>query len=374
MTTPWFPEDVRQRVADTAQAHRDSLALDLEVLASAALPSLCSGDQRAQLAARLIDLFVRTLKNGLGTDNRMLADVTRAAETGLTLHDVFTLVRLAERCLESETAPDSQIGATSEHWPAVTESLRKASFDLLAEYCGRAGVRAATVEPTAALVSREMFEVALEKELQRAVRHHHPVSLILFDVDGIAEINDVHGRGVGDLVFERVGVFVRQFFRQVDWVGRYDSASVAVLLPETGGRHAAQLAEGARQAVHERLVFPDRDDHPVAVTVSGSIVSITVGRQFADPVAPFDARVVMAEAESAIRRARACGGNIIERVELARPSLSVTEAAGYLQCAPKTVRKLIATGMLPAIEAGGHMRVDRLALEAYGKRTGKRQR
>jgi excisionase family DNA binding protein len=121
-------------------------------------------------------------------------------------------------------------------------------------------------------------------------------------------------------------------------------------------------------------VFPDREDQPVRITVSGCIVTVTVGRQVEDSVPGLDGARVLEEAQLALRRAKARGGNTIETTELARPSLSVSEAASFLQCGTRKVRALISAGTLPSVEADGHARVDRLALEAYRKRTRNRAR
>ena len=58
----------------------------------------------------------------------------------------------------------------------------------------------------------------------------YAVSLILFDVDRLSEINQQHGYGVGDKVLERLGILIRQYFRQHDWVARHSEDSIAVLL------------------------------------------------------------------------------------------------------------------------------------------------
>ena len=46
----------------------------------------------------------------------------------------------------------------------------------------------------------------------------------------------------------------------------------------------------------------------------------------------------------------------------------LAEAAARLHCSPATVYKLIAGGTLPAVETAGQTRLDRVAVEAYGKR------
>ena len=67
-------------------------------------------------------------------------------------------------------------------------------------------------------------------KLERSGRFGSAVSLILFDVDRLSAINQEHGYGVGDKILERLGILIRQYFRQLDWVARHSEDSFAVLL------------------------------------------------------------------------------------------------------------------------------------------------
>ena len=87
--------------------------------------------------------------------------------------------------------------------------------------------------------------------------------MILFDVDHLSSINKEHGYGVGDEILERLGILIRKYFRQHDWVARHSEDSMAVLLTRTDAEHASELAERVRRTVEERLGFADhRTDQP----------------------------------------------------------------------------------------------------------------
>src|SRR6185295_11296699 len=101
-------------------------------------------------------------------------------------------------------------------------------------------------------------------------------SLILFDVDKLSSINKDHGYGVGDKILERLGILIRTYFRQHDWVARHSEDSIAVLLTRTDAANAAELAEKTRSTVEERLGFTDLSDRPVTVTISGAVVNVQV--------------------------------------------------------------------------------------------------
>jgi len=164
------------------------------------------------------------------------------------------------------------IGATSEPWPLAAQLVRRASFDLLAGYTERSQLEpshTAITDKLTTLYTRPMFDAVLAKELERAARFNVPLSLILFDVDRLSSINKQHGYGVGDKVLERLGILMRQYFRQHDWVARYAEDAIAVLLTRTEGEHASELAERVRATVEERLGFTDHlSERAVPVTVS----------------------------------------------------------------------------------------------------------
>jgi diguanylate cyclase (GGDEF)-like protein len=156
-----------------------------------------------------------------------------------------------------------------------------------------------------------MFEAVMAKEVERAGRYGYPVSVILFDVDHLSSINKEHGYGVGDRILERLGILVRKYFRQHDWVARHSEDSMVVLLTRTDAEHATELAERVRSTVEERLGFTDhRNDQAVAVTVSASVINVQVA--LGDIIDP---ERLMADAETALDRAKQHGRNRVERID-----------------------------------------------------------
>lgn len=169
--------------------------------------------------------------------------------------------------------------------------------------------RPALRDPVTTLLNDQVFDLALEQEVQRALRHHHGLSMILFDVDDLAEVNRAHGFGAGDRLLERLGILARGFFRTHDWVARYGADSIAVLLPETTVDQAYALAAQLRETVHQRLVLLEhKTDEETSVTVSAAAVGVDL------VVEEIDARAIMSEAQAAVRRAHENGGNRVERV------------------------------------------------------------
>jgi diguanylate cyclase (GGDEF)-like protein len=266
-----------------------------------------------QLLVQLLALGVREGK--VDARGGFVADLHRVAlERSLPVERLFTFVYLLERTVLDELALSDKIGATSEPWPLAAQLVRRASFDLLAGYTERSQLdpsHTAITDKLTTLFTRPLFEAVLAKELERAARFNVPVSLILFDVDRLSSINKQHGYGVGDKVLERLGILMRTYFRQHDWVARYSEDSMAVLLTRTDGGHAAELAERVRATVEERLGFTDhRSERPVPVTVSAAVINIQIA--LGDAI---DTERLMADAEMAVERAKKQGRNRVERVD-----------------------------------------------------------
>lgn len=109
--------------------------------------------------------------------------------------------------------------------------------------------RRATVDPLTGVASRQAVMARLAAELDRAGRYHHPLSVIIVDLDHFKRLNDAHGHMAGDLVLRHVGRLLGSSVRSVDMAGRYGGEEFLIVLPETDVDAAAALAEKLRLAV-----------------------------------------------------------------------------------------------------------------------------
>ena len=87
----------------------------------------------------------------------------------------------------------------------------------------------------------------VDAELRRARRSHAPVSLIMFDVDRLKDVNDRHGHLCGDAVLAVIGKRMREVLRGSDLKCRFSGEQFLVLLPETPLPGAKRVAETLRR-------------------------------------------------------------------------------------------------------------------------------
>ena len=268
-----------------------------------------------RVGSLLVRLLIHAVRDGrIDARGGLVSDLHHVMlERSVPVERLFTFEYLTERAALDELALEGSIGATSEHWPLAAQLVRRASFDVLASYTERVQLEAGgatTTDRLTTLLSRGVLEVVLAREVERAERFGCTLSLILFDVDHLAEINKTYGYGVGDRILERLGILIRGFFRQHDWVARHVEDSMAVLLTGPDAAHANALAERVRSTVEERLALVDHPtDRPVRVTLSAAVLNLDIN--VGDAI---DAERLMSDAEAAVDRAKAAGGNRVDIV------------------------------------------------------------
>ena len=311
-----LPDDLRQQIATILVEQADIITADTVAI----FPYSGSGELDAENSQRIGQLLTQLLavaiRDGrLDTRSAAVGDLYRLiADRLLSVERLFTFAYLTERTALDELALSETIGATSEPWPTVGQLVRRGSFDVLAAYTDRAllePVGTSMTDRLTTLYSRFLFDAVLAKEVDKAGRFGHGVSIIMFDVDRLSAINEDFGYGVGDKVLERLGILMRTYFRQHDWVARFSEDTIIVLLAQTDPERAIELAEHVRHTVEERLWFTDhRTDRQVAVTVSAAVVNVPVS--VGDVLDP---EKLLAIGEATIEIAKRNGRNRIETVD-----------------------------------------------------------
>jgi diguanylate cyclase (GGDEF)-like protein len=311
----WIQDDLRQRISAAMLERADAISGDAVAMFPYCGVETLDSAYCGRLGHFLTLLLAFAVRDGR-VDSRggLVADMHRIVlERVVPMDRLFSFVYFTERTTLDELALNDSFGTTSEPWPVVGQIVRRASFDLLGAYTGRAQLEssdAAILDKLTTLYTRPMLDAVLAKELERAGRFGDTVSLILFDVDRLSAINQEHGYGVGDRILERLGILIRQYFRQHDWVARHSEDSIAVLLTRTDAEDVTELAERVRATVEDRLGFTDhRNDQVVSVTLSAAVINLRVA--IGDVIDP---ERLLADAEQAVNRAKQQGRNRVERV------------------------------------------------------------
>ncbi|MEK7390398.1 MAG: GGDEF domain-containing protein [Elusimicrobiota bacterium] len=89
----------------------------------------------------------------------------------------------------------------------------------------------------------------LELEIQRALTHKTPLSLMIIDIDDFKSINDSHGHLFGDRVIKETAETLAANVRSEDILGRYGGDEFVVLMPGADAATASHIAGRSRSAI-----------------------------------------------------------------------------------------------------------------------------
>jgi diguanylate cyclase (GGDEF)-like protein len=135
---------------------------------------------------------------------------------------------------------------------ATNRAHREREEELIAE---QIAVMASTDGLTGCAVHRVFLE-RFEVEVARSIRHLHPLSLMMIDVDRFKSVNDSYGHLVGDEVLAGIGEVLRTHARTFDLVGRLGGDEFGVLMPDTEPSSAVALAKRIREELPMTLEVP----------------------------------------------------------------------------------------------------------------------
>ncbi|MHB0975771.1 MAG: GGDEF domain-containing protein [Candidatus Aquicultorales bacterium] len=149
------------------------------------------------------------------------------------------------------------------------------------------------------LFNHRYMREKLEQELGRAVRHEHPVALVLFDVDNFKAYNDTYGHLKGDLALGKIASVLRSCSRSSDIVARYGGEEFAIIAPETDIRGAMAVAERARLDVEQAFIAEPLGS---SITLSAGVAACPVNARTSDEL--------ISQADQALYKAKSQGKNL----------------------------------------------------------------
>ena len=157
----------------------------------------------------------------------------------------------------------------------------------------------ASTDPLTGLANRSTFDQRLAALSSYFDRYARPFSVIALDVDFFKKFNDTWGHEAGDRVLQHVAELLRATVRDVDLPARLGGEEFVVLLPETGLRQAAEVAERIRRMLEVRSV--NWNGTPLRVTASLGVSAV--------PECTTTPAEALAQADAALYRAKDGGRN-----------------------------------------------------------------
>ena len=119
---------------------------------------------------------------------------------------------------------------------------------------------------TACANRRYVLEI-LDVELQRSLRFGFACTIAMLDIDHFKAVNDQYGHATGDAVLRHFVGTVTAALRVTDTLGRVGGEEFLLLMPQTEGAGALELAERIRQAVERQTVATESGEWPLTVSI-----------------------------------------------------------------------------------------------------------
>jgi len=160
--------------------------------------------------------------------------------------------------------------------------------------------RLATTDALTGAGNRRHFLAVVGTELERALRHDRPLSVLMLDIDHFKSINDGYGHAIGD---EALQSFVRTCtctLREHDMLGRLGGEEFAILLPETTLAGAVEVAERLRQLVEES-----------SISLSQGALRLTTSIGVSEVREGDDVSSLLSRADKALYEAKRSGRNLV---------------------------------------------------------------
>lgn len=111
------------------------------------------------------------------------------------------------------------------------------------------------------------FYKQLEIEIDRCNRYGHSLALLLLDIDHFKNCNDTYGHLEGDKVLIRLGQIIKLCLRTMDSAYRYGGEEFTIILPETTGKEAKNVAERINASVEsERFSTEAGEDFSITIS------------------------------------------------------------------------------------------------------------
>ena len=145
------------------------------------------------------------------------------------------------------------------------------------------------------------FYNQLEIEIDRCNRYAHSLALLLLDIDHFKVYNDTYGHLEGDKVLVRLGQIIKSCLRTMDSAYRYGGEEFTIILPETKGEEANNVAARLKTAVELECFLPE----------PGKIYTITISIGVTEYDNDEEVSEFILRADKAMYKSKATGRNKI---------------------------------------------------------------
>ncbi|MBI2340954.1 MAG: GGDEF domain-containing protein [Deltaproteobacteria bacterium] len=155
------------------------------------------------------------------------------------------------------------------------------------------------IDPATGVYNKRYLLDRLREEFSFARRKKRDLSVIMFDVDHFKKINDTYGHLAGDLCLQKLTGLTAKLIRTDDIFARYGGEEFVILMRDTNGQNAVNLAERIRKAVCAQTV--EYEGKQIPITISCGIASLKEAHE--------ESQALVAEADKYLYASKEGGRN-----------------------------------------------------------------
>ncbi|WP_454255638.1 GGDEF domain-containing protein [Pseudomonas sp. Marseille-Q8238] len=174
----------------------------------------------------------------------------------------------------------------------------------------------ATTDALTGLANRVKLAEVFDRERNHALRNGTSLALVFLDIDHFKQINDRFGHTTGDKALCHFADLLSQRLRANDLFCRLGGEEFAVLLPNTGGALAANVAENLRERLATNPM--QMDDGILPMTLSAGVACFGEDGEHLDEL--------MQAADRRTYAAKRAGRNQIITTDAAEPTPAISAA------------------------------------------------
>lgn len=160
------------------------------------------------------------------------------------------------------------------------------------------------IDPLTGIYNKRYYYAMFDKEIARAKRFRHPLSLIIIDIDNFKKFNDRYGHVAGDSLLVELADLLKHSVREVDTVSRFGGEEFCILLPEAKHNDAVAIAESIRTRIEHHKFKSNR-----RATISLGLVTYKSTKEYPK-------EEIVRRADALLYAAKSKGKNLVEKVNI----------------------------------------------------------
>jgi diguanylate cyclase (GGDEF)-like protein len=167
--------------------------------------------------------------------------------------------------------------------------------------------RLAVTDGLTGLYNYRHFQERYREEVNLCRRYHHPLAMMLIDLDGFKQVNDTYGHLEGDYLLVQLADVLRNTLRNTELIARYGGDEFVVMMPSTNLQGGVAAANRVLQAVRETQFLDTLGEPRFSITLSIGVAAYPNSTQ--NPVE------LLEKADEALETAKRSGRNRVVAYE-----------------------------------------------------------